>query len=472
MTFETASLHAPAPAGGTPPIRDERPRPAAAAPAPASELQAGGLAPGRAKLAAGAALLGCDALGFAAAGGVVAAAPGVGTGPLLALATMAALAGHAAQGLYPGYRILGHERLRRRVRTTLKVGALGGLGAAVLLGGAAPALLVAAYLALALVAQAGLHWATCRALRRAGWWGEPAAILASRNRAPVLHHHFALHWQLGIRPLPPGTTCAPLVLLATKAVPLEEELDRLRARFDEVVLLADTPHLEISGLQPADLRGEIGLRLAGAAPGRSNGLGGRALDCAVALAFAVVAVPLVLAAAGAVFLVDPGPVFYRQPREGLGGRTVRVLKLRTMFRDAEARLEEVLRRDPRARAEWAAHFKLRDDPRILPVVGRFLRSSSLDELPQLWNVLVGEMRIVGPRPFPAYHIEAMSPEFRAKRCSVVPGLTGLWQISERSDADLEVQHQLDDFYIDNRSFWLDCSILLGTVSAVLARRGA
>ena len=81
------------------------------------------------------------------------------------------------------------------------------------------------------------------------------------------------------------------------------------------------------------------------------------------------------------------------------------------------------------------------------------------------------MRLVGPRPFPAYHVEAMSRDFRAKRCSIVPGLTGLWQISERGEADLEIQRQLDEFYIDNRSFWLDWSIVFGTVSAVVRRSG-
>jgi lipopolysaccharide/colanic/teichoic acid biosynthesis glycosyltransferase len=182
--------------------------------------------------------------------------------------------------------------------------------------------------------------------------------------------------------------------------------------------------------------------------------------------------PLVLVAGVAIHIIDPGPVFFWQPREGLAGKTVRILKLRTMYRDAERRLETLLANDPAIQAEWSTHFKLKHDPRILPVIGHLLRSTSLDELPQLFNVIVGEMGIVGPRPFPEYHLLAMNAEFRHKRRSVTPGLTGLWQISERSDADLDLQRQLDEFYIDNRSLWFDWHILLSTIPAVFRRGGA
>jgi lipopolysaccharide/colanic/teichoic acid biosynthesis glycosyltransferase len=143
-----------------------------------------------------------------------------------------------------------------------------------------------------------------------------------------------------------------------------------------------------------------------------------------------------------------------------------------MYQDAEQRLEALFRDNPTMRAEWLSHFKLKDDPRILPVIGHMLRSSSIDELPQLANIIAGQMAIVGPRPFPEYHLLAMDGEFRNKRRSVTPGLTGLWQISERSNADIELQQQLDEFYIDNRSLWLDCQILLSTIPAVFKRRGA
>jgi lipopolysaccharide/colanic/teichoic acid biosynthesis glycosyltransferase len=143
-----------------------------------------------------------------------------------------------------------------------------------------------------------------------------------------------------------------------------------------------------------------------------------------------------------------------------------------MYQDAEQRLEALFRDNPAMRAEWLSHFKLQDDPRILPVIGHLLRSWSIDELPQLVNIVAGQMAIVGPRPFPDYHLRAMDGEFRHKRRSVMPGLTGLWQISERSNADIELQQQLDEYYIDNRSPWLDCQILLSTIPAVFKGRGA
>src|SRR5690606_12363705 len=178
-----------------------------------------------------------------------------------------------------------------------------------------------------------------------------------------------------------------------------------------------------------------------------------------------------LAAVG-VYLSDPGPVLFRHRREGLGGQTIHVLKIRTMYMDAEARLASLLSADTAVAAEWKAHFKLRKDPRVLPFVGKFLRSTSLDEVPQLLNVIAGEMSIVGPRPFPDYHLTAMNPDFRRRRASIRPGLTGFWQISERSDADLDLQQSLDEFYLHNRSLWFDCHILLNTIPAIFKRNGA
>lgn len=195
-------------------------------------------------------------------------------------------------------------------------------------------------------------------------------------------------------------------------------------------------------------------------------------DIVIAALAAIPAGVVVGAAAVAVKLVDRGPAFYRQTRIGENGRPVQILKIRSMYCDADRRLAEHLESDPNARQEWERCFKLRQDPRILPGVGHLIRKTSIDELPQIWNVLKGEMSVVGPRPFPAYHLAKFDEEFRALRTTVPPGLTGLWQVSTRSEGDLAAQKADDLFYIRNRSFWMDFYILLQTVPAVVSGAGA
>lgn len=198
----------------------------------------------------------------------------------------------------------------------------------------------------------------------------------------------------------------------------------------------------------------------------------RAFDLLVAVPAAVLTAPIILVAGLLIFCVDPGRIIYVQTRVGLKGRAVRIFKLRTMYQDADVRLERLLAEDPAAREEWHRFFKLRNDPRILPVIGNFLRASSIDELPQLWNVVRGDISLVGPRPFPAYHLNSFPSDFQTVRASVPPGITGLWQVSSRSDGDLEVQKQQDTQYIQNWSIWLDIYLMFQTFGAVLGGRGA
>jgi lipopolysaccharide/colanic/teichoic acid biosynthesis glycosyltransferase len=171
-------------------------------------------------------------------------------------------------------------------------------------------------------------------------------------------------------------------------------------------------------------------------------------------------------------LLTGGPALYYQTRVGFGGRHISVWKLRTMVLDAESVLERHLAENPDARLEWESFYKLQSDPRIIPYIGQFLRRSSLDELPQLYNVLVGEMSLVGPRPLPLYHLQAYDQEFRMARQSVPPGVTGLWQISERSDGDLNSHRKWDHQYLANFSLLLDLQILARTPLVVLRCRAA
>jgi exopolysaccharide biosynthesis polyprenyl glycosylphosphotransferase len=176
--------------------------------------------------------------------------------------------------------------------------------------------------------------------------------------------------------------------------------------------------------------------------------------------------PLLIACALAIKLTSRGPVIYRSQRPGIGGAPFSCLKFRTMYRDAHARqpaLEEL-------NEATGALFKIRDDPRVTPV-GRLLRRFSIDELPQLFNVLSGQMSLVGPRPLPQRDYDRLE-DWHKKRYLVTPGITGLWQVSGRSDLDFDDLVRLDFLYLERWSVFLDLSILVKTVPAVLSRRGA
>lgn len=168
---------------------------------------------------------------------------------------------------------------------------------------------------------------------------------------------------------------------------------------------------------------------------------------------------------------DGGPAFFAHRRVGRGGKLFGCLKFRSMVVDSQARLEALLARDPQARAEWEATRKLKNDPRITRI-GRFLRSTSLDELPQLINVLRGEMSLVGPRPVQEAEIDRYYGASAAHYMAVRPGITGLWQVSGRSETSYESRVALDVSYVSRPSMLADLSILLRTPVAVLSRRGA
>lgn len=187
-------------------------------------------------------------------------------------------------------------------------------------------------------------------------------------------------------------------------------------------------------------------------------------------------VPMLVALAPAFLILmllvrrDGGPAFYGHPRVGRDGRRFHCLKFRTMVTDSDAVLRDLLARDPAARAEWDRDFKLKNDVRITRV-GQFLRRTSLDELPQLWNVLRGEMSLVGPRPVVEKELERYGPEVRYYLMAK-PGITGLWQVSGRSDVDYAKRVSLDVSYVKQWSPMLDCGILLRTVGVVMRREGA
>ncbi len=180
--------------------------------------------------------------------------------------------------------------------------------------------------------------------------------------------------------------------------------------------------------------------------------------------------PLLLVVAIAIRLQDGQKALYAQPRWGLNGESFQCLKLRSMVPNAAEKLQAVLDSDPEARREWDLTQKLTNDPRITPL-GKFIRATSIDELPQLLNIIRGDMSIVGPRPIPLYERPKYGEDF-VHYCSVRPGLTGLWQTSGRSNTTYAERVALDKKYVKTRTFWGDIWIILKTVPAVLMSTGA
>lgn len=203
----------------------------------------------------------------------------------------------------------------------------------------------------------------------------------------------------------------------------------------------------------------------------AKSVGKRVMDVAGSSLGLLFLAPLFALIAALIRWDSTGPILFRQKRMGLGGTTFECLKFRTMVPDAERRLGDL---EARNESAGGVLFKIKDDPRITPL-GRFLRKSSLDELPQLWNVLVGEMSLVGPRPLQvrdSEKLEDLDAEGYVRRLSVVPGVTGPWQVGGRSEVDSDRMMSLDLDYVENWSIGVDLSILLKTVVVVLARQGA
>src|SRR5262245_8419510 len=196
----------------------------------------------------------------------------------------------------------------------------------------------------------------------------------------------------------------------------------------------------------------------------------RAMDVTIVTLALIFLLPLMILVAAAVFLQDGGPVRFSHRRIGRDGRAFYCFKFRSMTVGAEARLAALLASSPQARAEWARDHKLRIDPRITPL-GAFLRRSSLDELPQLFNVLRGEMSIVGPRPIVEAEITRYGRRFR-HYCSVKPGITGLWQISGRNDVTYRSRVAMDCLFVKSHCPWLYVWIVVATIPAVIMRKGS
>ena len=203
---------------------------------------------------------------------------------------------------------------------------------------------------------------------------------------------------------------------------------------------------------------------------RRNRLFKRIFDITATVIGGILILPVIAIVAILIYLDSPGPIVFGHKRVGQGGKEFPCYKFRSMVPNAQEALEIYLKENPAAREEWERDFKLKDDPRVTKI-GKFLRKTSLDELPQLWNVLIGDMSLVGPRPIVRAEVEKYG-EYINDFYLVPPGITGVWQVSGRSDTTYEERVLMDSWYVHNWSVWIDIVYLVKTVFAVIKSKGA
>lgn len=394
-------------------------------------------------------------------------------------------AAYAVAGLYPGFGRSPVDELRKLSATTSTVYAA--LAVTVFLLKDAPAysrpvfvLAWAQTLALAPLLRAAVR----RVCARKSWWGFPVAIVAEGKIAQRIVETLEEQPQLGLKAVAVFDDPERAVPLAQRARVRHVILDMAEMPrhvalsffqhcsdlFPNVIVVPDLAGFSSLWVEARDLSGVLGLEVHQRLLLPGARMIKRALDLAFVIVGGVAALPCVALIAAAIKLTSAGPVFYGQRRLGRGGRDFTAWKFRSMVANASQALEQHLAANPELRQEWLETQKLRRDPRITPV-GRFLRRTSLDELPQLWNIVRGEMSLVGPRPIVTEEIARYGGDFALYK-KVRPGMTGMWQVSGRNLLTYEQRIGHDAYYIRNWSPWLDLYILARTVTAVLLARGA
>lgn len=413
---------------------------------------------------------------------------------------------YAAMGLYPGVLLSPPEELKKSFWGTSLVYLA--LAVGTFLGREGETYSRAIYLA---------SWAltaACLPLGRTivrlscakrSWWGYPVIFFCdetevSQSAASALITNLRRRPQSGLKPLAlvriddpellPGTEeRTPLLSLtrffesaghfsaefALVAMPqcdrgrLEALFDRLSRHFRTIVLVPDLAVRSSLWAKSLDFFGVLGLQLEQKLLDPRRLLFKRCLDVLVGVVLGLLLLPLFLALALLIKLESPGPIVYGHRRIGRHGNTFTILKFRTMAADADQVLERYLAEHADLRAEWEANHKLKKDPRITRM-GHFLRKWSLDELPQLWNVLKGDLSLVGPRPIVEDEIR-LYDKFYTEYTQVLPGMTGLWQVSGRNDTSYDERIGLDMYYVRNWSIWMDIYIVLKTLPVVLEGKG-
>ena len=384
---------------------------------------------------------------------------------------------YGAVGLYSGVTLSPPEEIRRCTLCSAAVFVLLAT-MTVSLRGAATYITVRLLVAIGMsaVLLPLLRMFVRRWLGRQSWWGHSAIVFGSRDVAGQVADVLRRNPELGLKPVAivaseplegnywqgfpvwhhSGTEFAEIASgsYAVICAGAEWMLEDRSYNFAHLLVIPEVS-MEGPGLfvGPRAVGNLIGFELRRDLALPSMRYAKRCLDLVLSAVGSLVAVPVLVILAVWVRLSSPGPVFYRQARLGRGGKGFHVVKFRTMAVNASELLEQYLAKDPELRAEWERDHKLRNDPRVTSA-GRFLRLTSLDELPQLWNVLKGEMSLVGPRPIVHAEIVKYGECYRSY-VRVPGGITGLWQVSGRSNTTYEERVRFDEYYIQNWSVWMD-----------------
>jgi len=335
----------------------------------------------------------------------------------------------------------------------------------------------------------GARWLVRQVCPGAGWWGIPTVLVGPAAEVAAMRRLFEAHPALGIRiaavieaeRLSQGFAAEARIAKGTIPyaviiVPSGDDqhwlrgVERLVWECRKIVIVPPSSGFLLPGMRIRDCGGMVGLEAQRELLKHRSRVTKRTMDFMLTLLGGVCVLLPVLFIAALVRITSRGPAFYGHRRIGEGGRTIRIWKFRTMVENADAKLEEWLRADPKLQEEWETHHKLRDDPRITKI-GNFLRQTSLDELPQIWNVVRGQMSLVGPRPIVRDEVLFYGEEFDLYQ-KVRPGITGLWQVSGRSDTTYESRVAMDVQYVRNWSVWLDVYLLAKTFRVVLKKQGA
>jgi Undecaprenyl-phosphate galactose phosphotransferase WbaP len=358
---------------------------------------------------------------------------------------------------------------------------------------------------LILIAGPCLRFAARRAFARARWWGEKVIIVGNGRQGKLVYEFLDKMPQRGLKPVGMVDDNPGEYWISDEAVPIEflgntSELveicyrkrchwviaavsDKSEAAIREIlsqgslipnlVVLSTNMQTPSLWVESFDVAGLTGIHIKDRLLCPFQKAVKRASDVVLSAGILLACSPLLMAIALWIKLKSPGPIFFKHHgRIGRNGARFGAYKIRTMVVNAESRLQEYLQSNPEALAEWKRDLKLKDDPRVIPGIGNFLRRTSLDELPQLLNVLNGEMSLVGPRPiYTDIEVEKFQEHYPLY-LRVRPGLTGLWQVSGRNNTSYEDRVRLDCYYVRNWSLWLDYFILLRTIRTVLFREGS